>query len=187
MNIAESLPVNRTLVIGVGNDYARDDAAGLLVARTLRERVRNDMTVVECTGDGVSIMEAWKDVGAAIVIDAVHSGAEVGTIYRFDARQTPLPARPFRGSTHAFGLYEAVELGRSLNQLPPRLIVYGIEGQNFTVGSEVSAAVLRAVGEVAQSVLHDVEAPQQAQHDASMNNIKTSGGGWQPVRSKDPL
>ena len=145
------------LVIGIGNEYAQDDAAGLLVARKLKEEVRDNIRIIESGGDGVSLIEAWKGVSSAIVIDSVRSGAEPGKIHRLEAHREPLPARPFRGSTHAFGLYEAVELARSLNQLPQRLIVYGIEGRNFRAGSKISRAITRALKGVTRSILEELK------------------------------
>jgi hydrogenase maturation protease len=143
------------LVIGIGNEYARDDAAGLLVVRRLKERSESKCAILEHNGEGASLIEAWKGATSVVVIDAVRSGAEPGRVHRFNARLAPLPAEHFRGSTHAFGLCEAIELARSLNQLPQGLIVYGIEGQDFTAGVSVSAAVENAVGDVAQSVFEE--------------------------------
>lgn len=150
--------MDRILVIGIGNAYARDDAAGLLVVRKLKERAVSGCVFLEHNGEGASLLEAWKDATSVIVIDAVRSGAEPGKVHRFEAGQAPLPAESLRGSTHAFGLCEAVELARSLNQLPRRLTVYGIEGQEFTAGVKVSPGVERAVGDVAQLVLREIEA-----------------------------
>ena len=150
-------PADNILVIGIGNEYAQDDAAGLLVARKLREQVRDNIRVIESGGEGASLMEAWKGAFSAIVIDGVRSGAEPGSIYRFDAHQKALPVQPFRGSTHAFGLYEAIELSRSLNQLPQRLIVYGVEGQNFTAETNVSGAITQAVTAVTRSIIEEIK------------------------------
>jgi hydrogenase maturation protease len=152
-----SSTANAMLVIGIGNEYARDDGAGLHVVRKLKETARHNFGILEHSGEGASLIEAWKGATSVIVIDAVRSGAEPGRVYRFDGCRAPLPGQPFRGSTHAFGLYEAVELARSLNQLPRRLIVYGIEGQDFTAGTIVSPAVELAIGKVAQAVLEEVE------------------------------
>jgi hydrogenase maturation protease len=145
------------LAIGIGNEYARDDAAGLRVVRKLKEGVQNKFGILEHSGEGASLIEAWKGATSVIVIDAVRSGAEPGRVYRFDAYGARLPAEPFRASTHAFGLYEAVELARSLNQLPRRLIVYAVEGQDFTAGVSLSPAVEPAIGKVVQAVLEEVE------------------------------
>jgi hydrogenase maturation protease len=158
VNITRHSPATDILVIGIGNEYAEDDAAGLLVARKLKEEVQDNITIVESTGEGASLIEAWKGIPSTIVIDAVRSGMEPGRAYRLEAHRSPLPAQPFRGSTHAFGLYEAVELARCLNQLPQSLIVYGIEGQNFMAGNRVSRAVEQAVARVTRSVLEELQA-----------------------------
>jgi hydrogenase maturation protease len=132
-------------VIGIGNEYARDDAAGLLVARELKSETREGVEVLEQSGEGAALMELWKGADLVIVIDAARSGAMPGTIHRFDAIRRPLPAQPFRSSTHAFGLYEAVETARSLSQLPPALIIYAIEGCDFAAGVGLSAQVESAI------------------------------------------
>ena len=74
-------------------------------------------------------------------MDAVSTGAEPGTLHRFDATAEPLPAELFRSSTHALGVADAVELARELDRLPARLAVYGIEGENFETGEGLTPAV----------------------------------------------
>ena len=132
------------MVIGVGNRWAGDDAAGLAVARRLGGR--------QLEGDPTSLLDAWADADHVVVVDAAASGAPAGTIRRFDARSGPLPARLLRSSTHALGVPEAIELARALGRLPAQLEVYAIEGERFTSGAELSPAVERAVGELAASL-----------------------------------
>jgi hydrogenase maturation protease len=133
------------LVIGIGNEYARDDAAGLLVARALKAQGWQRVKVLEQSGEGAALIEAWQGSELVIVIDAARSGGAPGIIRRFDAGREPLPAHSFRGSTHALGLYEAVEVSRSLNQLPRRLIVYAIDGTDFAPGIGLTPNVERAI------------------------------------------
>jgi hydrogenase maturation protease len=118
------------LIIGLGNDYRGDDAVGRALARRLQAIAGGNVRVMEESGEGASLIEAWEGADFVILIDAVHSGGAAGTIHRFDAAMQPVPGRFFHYSTHAFSVAEAVELARALNQLPPRLIVYGIEGKN---------------------------------------------------------
>jgi hydrogenase maturation protease len=144
------------LVIGIGNAYRCDDAAGLVVARRLREQVSQDCSVVEHTGEGAALMELWKGADRVIVIDAVRSDAAPGTVSRFDAKLSPLPAPMFRDSTHTFSLVEAVELARTLNQLPRHLVVYGVAGQNFKAGTDLSPAIALAIPDVVEGVLREI-------------------------------
>jgi len=145
-----------TLIIGLGNQYRRDDAVGLVVARYLKERAPEHVRVLEESSDGVALMESWKDADAVILIDAVHSGAEAGILHRLDAHRQPIPTEFCHCSTHAFSTAEAIELARALGQLPPRLIVYGIEGKAFEAGLGLSPEVEKAAQEVVERVLGDL-------------------------------
>lgn len=146
----------KTLLIGIGNEYRRDDAVGLIVARRVQKKALTTITVREASGDGAALIEAWKETQTVILVDAVGSGAEVGTIHRIEAHQQSLPTKFFHYSTHAFSVAEAIELARALNQLPPRLIVYGIEGKNFAAGVGLSPEVNEAAQKVVDGVWRDV-------------------------------
>jgi hydrogenase maturation protease len=144
------------LVVGVGNEYRGDDGVGVVVARLLREALNPTVTVLEETGDGLALMAAWKGADLVIVIDAVDSGGQPGTVCRLDARLQQSVAAPPTCSTHAISLMEAIQLARALGELPPRLIVYGVQGKNFELGVGLSAEVAKAVPEVTKLVLQEV-------------------------------
>jgi len=151
----------RVVVIGVGNLYRRDDAAGLVVARRLRPVVPAHVTVLEHEGEPTALLEAWKDADAVFLIDAVSSGAEPGTIHRLDAQAGAIPQELFRYSTHAVSVAEAIELARVLGRLPPKVLVYGIEGKDFSAGVVLSPEVEGRVAELAERVLQELaDAPE---------------------------
>jgi hydrogenase maturation protease len=143
----------RILVIGVGNEYRSDDAAGLVVARRLRQLSLGNVTVIEESGEGTDLMESWKGADTVIIVDAASSGAKPGTIHRIDARAQRIPTGLLRYSTHAFSVGEAVELARAMNRLPPRMVVYGIEGERFDEGTVLSRAVQGSVDTVVDLLL----------------------------------
>jgi hydrogenase maturation protease len=140
------------MVIGVGNAWRGDDAAGLAVARRLRELAPNGMEVREHEGEATGLVEAWTGADHVVVVDAAASGAPAGTLWRFDAGARPLPARVLRSSTHAFGVPDAVELARALGRLPPRIEVCAIEGADFAAGAALTSAVAVAVEHLAQTL-----------------------------------
>jgi len=144
------------LVIGLGNEYRRDDAVGRIVARRLKASRGDNVRVVEESGEGAALMEAWKGADFVILIDAVHSGGAAGSIHRFDAAAQPIPSRFFHYSTHAFSVAEAVEMGRTLDQLPAKLIVYGIEGKTFDSGMGLSVEADAAADEVLRRVREEL-------------------------------
>ncbi len=145
------------LVIGVGNAEAGDDAAGVAAVRRLRGRVPARVTLIEASGDLTPLLETWRPAAAVVIVDAMRSGARAGTVRRFDAAATPLPARAFRAaSSHTFGVAEVVELARALGGLPARLAVYGIEGACFESGCALTPEVDAGVRDVVERVLGEV-------------------------------
>ncbi|MEO8054613.1 MAG: hydrogenase maturation protease [Acidobacteriota bacterium] len=141
------------LVIGVGNDFRGDDAAGLLAARRLR--ACRGVRAVEHTRDGLSLMEHWRPKDHVVVVDALCSGHPPGTVFRFDAKEGPVPGDVGWISSHSPGVAEGIETARVLGRLPASLTVYGIEAEHFDPGDGVTPAVAAAVEEVALAILDE--------------------------------
>jgi hydrogenase maturation protease len=140
-------------VIGVGNDFRGDDAAGLLAARRLR--ACRGVRTVEHTQDGLSLMEHWRPADHVVVIDALSSGHAPGTIFRFEATEGPVPGDVGWISSHSPGVAEGIETARVLGRLPASLTVYGIEAEHVDPGDDVTPAVAAAVEEVALAILDE--------------------------------
>jgi hydrogenase maturation protease len=147
--------MSSSVVVGVGNVYRGDDGAGPAVAELVRARVAG-IDVVTCEQEASRVIDAIEGRDVAVLVDASSSGAEPGTLHRFDASETEVPARAFRSSTHAFGVGEAVELARALGKLPRVVVVYGIEGAEFTAGVGLSGPVAAAIEPAAEAVLHEL-------------------------------
>lgn len=143
----------KLLVVGIGNEYRRDDAVGLVVARQLEQRLRDCAEVIEQSGEGTSLIEAWRGAASVVIIDAVNSDAAPGTIHRFEAHSDELPRSFFHCSTHAFSLAAAIELARTLGELPPHLVVYGIEAKNFTAGIGLAPEVEKAAQQLVEQIV----------------------------------
>lgn len=150
--------MTNTLIIGLGSDLRGDDSVGLIIARRLHGLVQPGIKVIEYLGDGLSLITAWQDADVVIVVDAVKSGAAPGTIHRFDALSATLQTQLSTTTSHAFGLGEAIELAHQLDQLPQSLVIYGIEGKSFDLGTELSAEVEQAAEEVVTQLLQEIGA-----------------------------
>ena len=146
-----------TIIIGVGNESRGDDGAGTATARLLKSRITSDIAVLEQSGEGTALMDAWHGASRVILIDAVCSGVTPGTIHRVDAAATPLPRSIFPCSTHSFGLADAIEMARALHEVPTQVMVYGIEGASFDEGVPLSPAVEIAIRSVADQVQKQVQ------------------------------
>jgi hydrogenase maturation protease len=143
------------LVLGVGNAWQGDDAAGLVAAERLSERAPTDVEVRLLEGEPVSLVDAWTGADEVFVVDAVSSGSPPGFVQRIDASDGPLPATLTAASTHTLGVGEAIELARALGRLPRRVVLYGIEAERIAAGAELTSAVAEAVDEVVERILEE--------------------------------
>ncbi len=150
--------MSTALVIGLGSVDRGDDAVGPEVARAVAERGLPGIRVLEHE-DPTGLLDLWADHDPVVVVDAVRSGVPAGTIRRLatGAGAPRMPERAWsatgRGGTHAFGLAAAVELGRALGRLPPRLVVVGVEADAFGYGAPLTAPVAAAVPAAVACVL----------------------------------
>jgi hydrogenase maturation protease len=146
----------KVLLIGLGNEYCSDDGIGLVIARKIRERRISSVVVREESGEGASLMEAWHGYENVILVDAISSGSTPGTVFKINAREETVPAKFFHYSTHAFSVAEAVELARAMKALPPRIVIYGIEGANFSAGISISSIVSESAKNVVDQIVTQI-------------------------------
>lgn len=142
--------MSTAVVIGVGNEFRRDDGVGPAVARAVSALgVRAEIT----DGDPVRLMEAWADADLVVVVDAVRcTPARPGRVHRMSFLGTGGSAT----SSHGFGVPEAVELAEALDRLPRRLVVLAVEVSDVAFGPGLSAPVAAAVPELVREVLREV-------------------------------
>ena len=140
------------VVIGVGNGSRRDDGVGWVVASAVARRLGDLVEVRRCDGEPARLLDAWSGAELAVVVDAIRRGTEPGSlcVLTADDAVASTPAVPLGG--HALGVGQAVALGRALDRLPRRLVVVGIEGQDYGIGEGLSAPVLAAVDAAAERV-----------------------------------
>jgi hydrogenase maturation protease len=144
------------VVIGVGNEYRRDDGAGLAVVARLRDRVPPGVEVVLTDGEPTRLIEAWTGAALAVVVDAVRADPpRPGRVHRFELDR-PLARASRTSSSHGFGLDDAIRLALALDRMPGRLIVHAIEAADLTQGTGLTSQVAAAVGEVTSAVLADL-------------------------------
>lgn len=151
-------PQQRIDIIGVGNAMRGDDGIGHEAVRRLRSLLPDSVGVRVVSGDGTLLMDAWQDSDFAVVIDAISTGGQPGTVYRLDAATEHFPSDFFHYSSHAFSLAEAIELARALGTLPPKLIVYGVEGARFESGEGLSPQAEAGVRVVVDRATREVAA-----------------------------
>lgn len=150
-------------VIGVGNRWRGDDGVGPEVVERVTPFLPEAVDVAVLDGEATRLVEAWAEVPVAVVVDAMRTGDEPGTVRRLHVGVDPLPAGTATTSSHGLGVLDAVELGEALGRLPPTLVVFGGEGHDFGDGPGLSPAVADAVERVVDEVLTEVALQRAAE------------------------
>ena len=150
MTMPERQPI---VIIGIGNTLRRDDGVGPLVLDACKYEPVPHCDLVELGGEATSVIEAWRDRKLAIVVDAVCTGDEAGTVHDLTlADIDTIRDISTATSSHFAGLAEAVALGRTLDRLPAKLRVLGIEPADLKHGFGLSPPVAEAMDEVVRRV-----------------------------------
>ena len=141
------------IVIGVGNRDRGDDAIGPLVI----DRLRSSIACFETNGDPSTLVSLLSSDTEVVIVDSMVSGREPGLID--SAEYVPGDRFPGsmeftrRGSTHGFGVFEALELARILGSLPERVTLVGVEGSRFAAGSDLSPELVNAIDRIVDLIL----------------------------------
>ena len=150
----------RVVVAGLGSGFRRDDGAGPLVAERAVTRAGRG-TVIGPLADPLDLLGEWDDADLAVVVDAVHSGRVPGTLTTVELVDGPDGELPggHRGSssTHGIGLAGVLRLARAVDRGPRRVVVVGIEGDDFSQGTGLSPAVQAAVPAAVSCVVDLIE------------------------------
>jgi len=136
--------MEKTLVLGLGNDLYGDDGIGLHVVRELRRRLDEDeqlskifasVDLLECSLTGLSLLDVIIGYDDLIIIDTIKRVAPVtGRITLMteeDIRSIPGP------SPHYVSIPQTIAIGRQLNQkVPDRIQILAVESKNMFVLGE---------------------------------------------------
>lgn len=117
------------LVLGVGSPFG-DDQLGWCAAQLLQKRAELQPFSTRLKIDwsdrpGLRLLELMKEADTVFLIDAIKTGAPIGTIHRFVNKE--IHGLSSELSSHSFGVLETLQLGFSLNSLPPKVLLYGLE------------------------------------------------------------
>jgi len=128
----------KTLILGLGNPILRDDSIGLRVVEEIRRRDLGDPGI-ELDQDywgGLRLMERMIGYDRVIIIDAILTGAEPGTIHFLSPGDIPTQRS---ASAHDVNLPTALELGRQAKASLPAtedILLIGVEAEDVQTFDE---------------------------------------------------
>jgi hydrogenase maturation protease len=148
----------KILILGIGNPLLSDDGAGICVAARLKgELDRPDVTVLETSTAGLSLLDFLTGYDKAIIIDAIQTvGGTPGQIYKLTPEA--FDTAEHITSPHGIDFRTALELGKKLGfRLPEEIIIYAIEAADISTFSEkCTPPVRKAVSVCASMILQEL-------------------------------
>ncbi|MCE4263554.1 MULTISPECIES: hydrogenase maturation protease [Rhodococcus] len=150
-------------VIGIGNDFRRDDGVGLAVAQAIRHLHPAGARVVATNGEASTLIDTWSGSELAVFVDsylqthAVDSSRQPGRIRRFT--RWPNEHCGHCTSSHGLGIVEALALGAALDRKPRRVAIYTVEAQDIGFGIGLSPPVAASVSVVVSAIIEEIVNP----------------------------
>jgi hydrogenase maturation protease len=139
------------IVIGVGDPSRRDDGVGPAVVSLLRWRGLPGVTLAESDGDAADLLALWTGHDFAVVVDGVDTGrVGPGRLHRLSLHHPSLAGGGSGPGRPELGL--AVQLSRTLDRLPPRLLFFAVEVVDVAPGKGLSPVVAAAARAVADEI-----------------------------------
>lgn len=145
-----------TVIVGIGNPYRGDDAAGWAVIDGLAKAAGPTLSLRKMQGDIAELIDIFAEYKNVYLVDACSSDVlnDDGWL-RIDANKEPIVDNSHQTSTHGFSLSQAISLARNIGQLPNKLIVYAINGKQFSVSDELSPSVEKSIDLVVKAILNE--------------------------------
>ncbi len=146
----------KRVVIGLGNEYMRDDGVGIRVAKEVRGRnLGADVLVYEYLELELSLLWRFREAAKLVVVDALSSGGSGGTIstYSITPRDGPLLQLP---SLHSLRMHDVFDLANRAGALPCPLTIVGVEPEDCSPGEGLTEAVASAIPRIVDTVVQEL-------------------------------
>jgi hydrogenase maturation protease len=138
----------RTLVIGIGNLLRTDDGVGIHAIHRLHKTHPRIKTLDAAMGS-IEIIEGMKGYDRVLIVDAILTGAEPGTIYKVNLTGGEEP--PVVTHSHGTDLPTILRLGRQLypDEMPLEIFLLAVEAEDTTtISDKLTPKVENTMGEV---------------------------------------
>jgi hydrogenase maturation protease len=145
------------LLLGIGQSLRSDDGVGIAAVRQWREtypKHASRITVDTVEVPGVGLLPLVQEYQVAVIVDAVQSGADQGTIHIVRSDQIS-SFTPGSQSAHGWGLAETIRLGQKLYDEKnfPQIYLLGMEINEIELGDRLSTPIQNALPKLVE-VIH---------------------------------
>jgi len=150
------LAQEEVIILGIGNLILKDEGVGVHAVKELENRsLPQGVVAIDGGTATMDLLSVIHESEKIIVIDALSSGEEPGTIYRclpedlMDADERPL-------SLHQVDLLDVLLMARQLGG-NAHVVIIGVEPEEISYGMELTPKVKAAVPKVIQAVFKELK------------------------------
>jgi len=146
------------LVLGVGNMLLKDEGIGVRVVKELEKRYAAPEGVELLDGGtaGMELLDIMANRSCVILIDAVKTGAEPGTVVRLADDEVPAFFRT-KISPHQVGLSDVLATLTITDEKPGSVVVIGVVPKDLGTGLEMSAEIEDKMEEMIDLVVNELD------------------------------
>lgn len=132
----------RVCILGVGSAQG-DDRLGWEVVKQIQQQQWPGVVARAVTAPS-QLLDYLDGCQTLMVVDGCRSGAAPGTLFCFPWPTTQLLPGGW-SSSHGLAVVEVLRLAEGLGQLPPQVLVFGMEVANCQPGLEMSPQARQAL------------------------------------------
>jgi hydrogenase maturation protease len=150
--------MKRILIGGIGNVLLGDDGVGPLIARTIAARCesRAGVEVEDLGTPGLELADYLAGMNAVILVDSIACEEPPGSIRLFRKPDILACQVPIRTGPHAPSLIETLVNLDLIEAAPEELLLVGIAGKSFGMGTPLSDCVRLAVEPAIAAILDEM-------------------------------
>ena len=144
-------------MLGIGNMLLSDEGAGNKAVHELQNRYHfpPEVEVVDGGTMGLDLLPYLDDRTHVFILDAVNSGNAPGDTVRIELDDPPAFFRT-KISPHQLGLSEVLAVAKLTNNLPPNIVLFGIEPKDLSTSLEMSPEVSKNIGTLTDMVIAEL-------------------------------
>jgi len=146
------------LVLGVGNVLLTDEGIGVRTVEALlgEYQFSDDVEVVDGGTAGMELVEIIANKKHVILIDAVNTGANVGTIVTLVDEEVPALFRS-RISPHQLGISDLLGVMALTGETPKHFTLFGVVPFSMATGVELSPEMLPLKNILVENVVNKLK------------------------------
>jgi len=145
------------LVLGIGNVLLTDEGVGVRALKELERRYTfsEDVELLDGGTAGIELLRHIRNRDYLIIIDCMTWNQNPGTVMRVEGDDVPAAFRT-RISPHQLGLSDLLAAAMLTDELPKKLVLFGVEPESIDIGLDLSDRVEASLEILTEAVIDEL-------------------------------